>query len=146
MNDYRVARRRIDHVVMAVHDLRRPFLSATRFPGRCAKPPPLGDGKSPHSIQNVLYRTVGSDPKDIPPHKDRQFSFGGFVYDYLRAREGLAIRRVSTASLSNTASARRLPKTPHKSLHAFAKMERTPQLVSSLSYLPSDCQLDWSSS
>jgi catechol 2,3-dioxygenase-like lactoylglutathione lyase family enzyme len=87
--------RRIDHVVVAVHDLD----AASAFYQR------LGfqvGARNRHSwgTENRLIQfgssfieliTVGSDASAIADHEPGRFSFGGFVRDYLREREGLAM-------------------------------------------------------
>jgi len=89
------AERRIDHLVHAVHDLD----AATDFYRR------LGfqvGARNRHSwgTENRLVQfgssfieliTVGDGPEEIPPHEPGRFSFGAFVRDYLREREGLGM-------------------------------------------------------
>lgn len=87
--------RRIDHVVVAVHDLdaagafyqRLGFLVGAR-------------NRHPWGTENRLIQfgssfieliTVGPDADAIVDHAPGHFSFGGFVRDYLREREGLAM-------------------------------------------------------
>lgn len=88
------ASRRIDHLVLAVHDLdaaaawyeRIGFQVGTR-------------NRHPWGTENRLVQfassfleliTVG-EATDIPPHAPNFFSFGAFVRDFLRRREGLAM-------------------------------------------------------
>jgi hypothetical protein len=89
------ALRRIDHVVVAVHDLD----AAGAFYGRLGFQ--VGPrNRHPWGTENRLIQfgssfieliTVGPDADAIPHHEEGRFSFGGFVRDYLRAREGLAM-------------------------------------------------------
>jgi catechol 2,3-dioxygenase-like lactoylglutathione lyase family enzyme len=86
--------RRIDHLVVAVHDLdqaagfyqRLGFLVGSR-------------NRHPWGTENRLIQlsgsfieliTVGEGP-NIAPHKPGAFSFGAFLQDYLKEREGLAM-------------------------------------------------------
>ncbi|PWC35946.1 VOC family protein [Azospirillum sp. TSO35-2] len=89
-----VSRRRIDHLVLAVHDLDR---AAALYEG-------LGfqvgaRNRHPWGTENRLIQfrssfleliTVG-DGALIPPHAPGRFSFGAFVRDCLETREGLAM-------------------------------------------------------
>jgi catechol 2,3-dioxygenase-like lactoylglutathione lyase family enzyme len=87
--------RRIDHIVVAVRNLdeagdfyrRLGFQVGTR-------------NRHPWGTENRLIQfgssfieliTVGENPNLIPPHERRRFSFGAFMRDYLRQREGLAM-------------------------------------------------------
>lgn len=90
-----MTRRRIDHLVVAVHDLD----GAAAFYGR------LGfqvgaRNRHPWGTENRLIQfgrsfieliTVGDDAGAIPEHAPGRFSFGAFVRDTLRTREGLAM-------------------------------------------------------
>lgn len=90
-----VSKRCIDHIVLAVHDLE----AAAEFYAR------LGfkvgaRNRHPWGTENRLVQfgssfieliTVGDAPEAIPPHEPRRFSFGAFVQDYLRKREGFAM-------------------------------------------------------
>lgn len=87
--------RRIDHLVVAVRDLDE----AGEFYGR------LGfqvgaRNRHPWGTENRLVQlrssfieliAVGQDGRAIAPHGPREFSFGAFVRDYLKQREGLAM-------------------------------------------------------
>jgi catechol 2,3-dioxygenase-like lactoylglutathione lyase family enzyme len=86
--------RRIDHLVIAVHDLDK----AASFYRR------LGfqvGARNRHSwgTENRLIQFPGTflelitvgEGAQIPPHKPGSFSFGAFVQDYLKEREGLAM-------------------------------------------------------
>lgn len=87
--------RRIDHVVLAVHDLdgtaelfaKMGFLVGAR-------------NRHPWGTENRLIQfhssfieliTVGADRSIVPEHGERRFSFGAWVRDYLCEREGIAM-------------------------------------------------------
>lgn len=86
--------RRIDHLVIAVHDLDK----AAGFYQRLGF---LVGARNRHSwgTENRLVQFPGTflelitvgEGAQIPPHKPGHFSFGAFVRDYLRDREGLAM-------------------------------------------------------
>lgn len=101
--------RRIDHLVVGVHDLeaagalytRMGFLVGVR-------------NRHPWGTQNRLIQfgssfieliAVGGDGDAIPPHGPRHFSFGAFVRDHLQSREGLAMLVLDSADAA--ADARR---------------------------------------
>ncbi|RUM06181.1 VOC family protein [Rhizobium chutanense] len=87
--------RRIDHIVLAVHDLE----AAAEFYGH------LGfqvgaRNRHPWGTENRLVQfhssfieliTLGEDRKVIPPHEPGRFSFGAFVRDYLASAQGFAM-------------------------------------------------------
>lgn len=86
--------RRIDHLVVAVHDLE----------GAAAFYRNLGfqvgaRNRHPWGTENRIIQLSGSfielialgEGADIPPHAAGSFSFGAFVRDYLQHREGLAM-------------------------------------------------------
>jgi len=100
--------RRIDHLVIAVHDLDK----AADFYRR------LGfqvGARNRHSwgTENRLVQfpgtfleliTVGEGAR-IPPHQQGHFSFGAFVQDYLRDREGLAMLVLDSQDAKGDAAA-----------------------------------------
>lgn len=92
--------RRIDHIVVAVHNLdgagkfyhRLGFQVGTR-------------NQHPWGTENRLIQfgssfieliTIGSHANPIPSHDTRHFSFGAFIKDYLDKREGLAMLVLSS--------------------------------------------------
>lgn len=92
--------RHIDHIVVAVRDLDQ---AAEIYRG-------LGfqvgaRNRHPWGTENRLIQfgrsfieliTTGNDAGLIPPHQERSFSFGAFVRDYLRQREGIAMLALSS--------------------------------------------------
>jgi hypothetical protein len=100
-------KRRIDHLVVAVHDLD----GAARLYER------LGfqvgaRNRHPWGTENRLIQFATSfieliavgEGADIPAHGPRVFSFGAFVRDYLARREGLAMLALSTEDASAAAA------------------------------------------
>lgn len=89
------ARRRIDHVVVAVHHLD----SAGAFYERLGFTVGVRN-RHPWGTENRLIQfgssfielvTVGREAGAIPRHEEGRFSFGGFVRSYLRDREGQSV-------------------------------------------------------
>lgn len=87
--------RRIDHVVVAVHDLDAAGAFYQRLGFQVG-----ARNRHPWGTENRLIQfgdsfieliTVGPDAQAIADHAPGRFSFGGFVRDYLREREGLAM-------------------------------------------------------
>jgi len=87
--------RRIDHVVVAVHDLDAAGAFYQRLGFQVG-----ARNRHPWGTENRLIQfgssfieliTVGPDAEAIADHAPGRFSFGGFVRDYLREREGLAM-------------------------------------------------------
>ena len=87
--------RRIDHLVHAVHDLdaAADFYRSLGFQVGARNRHPWGTENRLVQFRSSFVEliTVGDRPEDIPPHEPGRFSFGGFVRDYLREREGLAM-------------------------------------------------------
>lgn len=89
-----MVQRRIDHLVVAVHDLERAagFYRGLGFQVGARNRHPWG-------TQNYLIQFPSSfieiialgETADIAPHSPGVFSFGAFVRDYLSFREGLAM-------------------------------------------------------
>jgi catechol 2,3-dioxygenase-like lactoylglutathione lyase family enzyme len=86
--------RRIDHLVVAVHDLDEASTFYQRLGFQVG-----ARNRHPWGTENRLVQfgssfieliTVGEDAA-IPPHGEGSFSFGAFVRDYLAKREGLAM-------------------------------------------------------
>lgn len=89
-----VSDRRIDHLVLAVHDLDAAAGTYERLGFQVGQ-----RNRHPWGTENRLIQfgssfleliTVG-DGTAIPPHEPGRFSFGAFVRDYLLRREGLAM-------------------------------------------------------
>src|SRR3954453_4340397 len=86
--------RRNDHLVVAVHDLdpAGSFYQRLGFQVGARNPHPWGTEnrivQPPSSFIELI--TVGEGAA-IAPHRASAFSFGAFVQDYLRDREGLAM-------------------------------------------------------
>lgn len=89
------SKRRIDHIVLAVHDLEAAGQFYTRLGFKVG-----ARNKHPWGTENRLVQfgssfieliTLGEDLGAIPPHEPGRFSFGAFVRDYLREREGFAM-------------------------------------------------------
>jgi len=86
--------RRIDHLVLAVHDLEAAAEFYRRLGFQVGARNRHSWGTENHVIQFASsfleLITVGEDGQ-IPPHTPHAFSFGAFVRDYLARREGLAM-------------------------------------------------------
>lgn len=86
--------RRIDHLVLAVHDLDAAGETYARMGFQVGK-----RNRHPWGTENRLVQFGSSflelislgDDAEIAPHGPRYFSFGAFVRDYLAEREGLAM-------------------------------------------------------
>lgn len=87
--------RRIDHVVVAVQDLDSAgaFYERLGFQVGARNRHPWGTENRLIQFESSFIEliTVGSDANAIADHEPGKFSFGGFVRDYLREREGLAM-------------------------------------------------------
>lgn len=100
--------RRIDHIVIAVHNLdeagdfyqRLGFQVGTR-------------NEHPWGTENRLIQfgssfveliTVSAQAYQIPPHGTRRFSFGSFLRDYLQQHEGFAMLALSSNSAQRDAA------------------------------------------
>ena len=87
--------RRIDHVVVAVHDLDAAgaFYQRLGFQVGARNRHPWGTENRLIQFGNSFIEliTVVPDAEAIADHAPGRFSFGGFVRDYLREREGLAM-------------------------------------------------------
>ncbi len=86
--------RRIDHLVLAVHDL---DAAADRYEqlgfqvGARNRHPWGTENRLVQFGSSFLELITVADEELIPPHAPGFFSFGAFVRDYLRRREGLAM-------------------------------------------------------
>ncbi|MEO1975112.1 MAG: VOC family protein [Paracoccaceae bacterium] len=86
--------RRIDHLVLAVHDIDAAGKTYERMGFQVGK-----RNRHPWGTENRLVQFGSSflelisvgDGAEIEPHRPRHFSFGAFVRDYLAEREGLAM-------------------------------------------------------
>lgn len=87
--------RRIDHLVVAVHDLDAAGAFYQRLGFQVG-----ARNRHPWGTENRLIQfgssfieliTISADAEAIAGHAPGRFSFGGFVRDYLREREGLAM-------------------------------------------------------
>lgn len=88
-------RRRIDHVVVAVHDLDAAgaFYRGLGFQVGARNRHPWGTENRLIQFRDSFIEliTTGDAPEAIPEHAPGRFSFGAFVRDYLQHREGLAM-------------------------------------------------------
>lgn len=93
--------RHIDHIVVAVRELDEAAEVYRRLGFQVG-----ARNRHPWGTENRLIQfrssfieliTVGKDVRSIPPHQPRRFSFGAFVRDYLREREGLAMLALNSA-------------------------------------------------
>ena len=101
--------RRIDHVVVAVHELDR-TCDFYRDLGFCVG----ARNRHPWGTENRLIQfassfieliSIGDNAVAIQPHDEGQFSFGAFVQNYLHKREGLAMLALnSTDAKADAAS------------------------------------------
>jgi len=86
--------RRIDHLVIAVHDLERAAEFYRRLGFQVGARNRHSWGTENHIVQfpgTFLELITVGEGAPIPPHEERRFSFGAFVQDYLKDREGLAM-------------------------------------------------------
>lgn len=87
--------RRIDHVVLAVQDLEAAaaFYAMLGFQVGARNRHPWGTENRLIQFGSAFIEliTVENSSAAIPDHAPRHFSFGAFVRDYLREREGLAM-------------------------------------------------------
>jgi catechol 2,3-dioxygenase-like lactoylglutathione lyase family enzyme len=86
--------RRIDHLVVAVHDLEGAagFYRNLGFQVGARNRHPWGTENRIIQLPGSFIELIAlGDGAEIPPHAPGSFSFGAFVRDYLRHREGLAM-------------------------------------------------------
>lgn len=86
--------RRIDHLVVAVHDLEGAagFYRNLGFQVGARNRHPWGTENRIIQLSGSFIELIAlGEGADIPPHAAGSFSFGAFVRDYLRHREGLAM-------------------------------------------------------
>lgn len=99
--------RRIDHLVLAVHDLDAAALFYERlgFQVGARNRHPWGTENRLVQFQSSFLEliTVGKGA-EIAPHGPRFFSFGAFVRDYLARREGLAMLVLDSRDARNDAA------------------------------------------
>lgn len=93
--------RHIDHIVVAVRDLDRAadVYRSLGFQVGSRNRHPWGTENRIIQFGSSFVEliTVGDDARRIEPHQERGFSFGAFVRDYLRNREGIAMLVLSSA-------------------------------------------------
>ena len=93
--------RHIDHIVVAVHDLHQAgdFYRRLGFQVGARNQHPWGTENRIIQFGSSFIEliTAGANPELIPPHRAHRFSFGAFVRDYLREREGLAMLVLSSS-------------------------------------------------
>lgn len=91
----KVSPRRIDHLVLAVHDIDAAAALYQRLGFRVGE-----RNRHPWGTENRLIQlrssfleliSVGASATSIPPHEPGRFSFGAFGRDYLEQREGFAM-------------------------------------------------------
>lgn len=100
--------RRIDHLVLAVHDLTAAASWYERLGFQVGARNRHPWGTENHVIQfgsSFLELITVADPDLIPAHAPGQFSFGAFVRDYLSEREGLAMFVLDSADAQADAAA-----------------------------------------
>lgn len=94
-------RRRVDHLVHAVHDLDAAgdFYRRIGFQVGPRNRHPWGTENRIVQLRSSFVEliTVGDRPEDIPPHEPGRFSFGAFVRDYLLRRQGVAMLVLDSA-------------------------------------------------
>ena len=86
--------RRIDHLVLAVHDLEyaADFYTRMGFQVGARNRHPWGTENRLIQFRSSFLELISvADAGQIPPHAHGFFSFGAFVEDYLTRREGLAM-------------------------------------------------------
>ena len=86
--------RRIDHLVIAVHDLDKAASFYQRLGFQVGTRNRHSWGTENRLVQfpgTFLELITVGEGAQIPPHKPGSFSFGAFVQDYLKEREGLAM-------------------------------------------------------
>lgn len=111
--------RRIDHVVVAVSDLDRAaeFYRQLGFQVGTRNRHPWGTENRLVQFASSFIEliTYDGDGSDVPPHDDDNFSFGAFVRDYLKMREGFAMLCLDSADAEADAASFR-----QRGLGAFA--------------------------
>jgi len=100
--------RRIDHLVLAVHDLdgAAAFYEGLGFRVGARNRHPWGTENRIVQFRSSFLElvTVGEDASLIPPRKPGFFSFGAFVRDYLARREGMAMLVLDSADAKGDAA------------------------------------------
>lgn len=100
--------RRIDHLVVAAHDLERTagFYRKLGFQVGARNQHPWGTENRLVQFGSSFIEliTVGAAADHIPPHQPRRFSFGAFVRDFLQQREGIAMLVLSSADARSAAA------------------------------------------
>ncbi|MFC4173761.1 VOC family protein [Microvirga sp. GCM10011540] len=86
--------RRIDHLVVAVHDLDEASSLYQRlgFQVGARNRHPWGTENRLVQLQSSFIELIAlGEGAEIPPHEEGRFSFGAFLRDYLEQRQGLAM-------------------------------------------------------
>jgi catechol 2,3-dioxygenase-like lactoylglutathione lyase family enzyme len=100
--------RRIDHIVIAVRHLEEAgdFYRRLGFQVGTRNQHPWGTENRLIQFGSSFIElvTVGANPKLIPPHEVRRFSFGAFIRDYLQQREGFAMLVLSSDNAQRDAA------------------------------------------
>ncbi|WP_445500761.1 VOC family protein [Microvirga sp. G4-2] len=100
--------RRIDHLVIAVHDLDKAADFYRRLGFQIGARNRHAWGTENRIVQfpgTFLELITVGEGAQIPPHKSGHFSFGAFVQDYLRNREGLAMLVLDSQDAKSDAAA-----------------------------------------
>jgi catechol 2,3-dioxygenase-like lactoylglutathione lyase family enzyme len=99
--------RRIDHLVLAVHDLEdaADFYTRMGFQVGARNRHPWGtENRLIQFRSSFLELITVADAGQVPPHADGFFSFGAFVADYLTKREGLAMLALGSSDAAADAA------------------------------------------
>lgn len=99
--------RRIDHLVLAVHDLENAadFYTRMGFQVGARNRHPWGtENRLIQFRSSFLELITVTDAGRVPPHAPGFFSFGAFVADYLTKREGLAMLALDSSDAAADAA------------------------------------------
>jgi len=100
--------RRIDHIVVAVRSLDQAgdFYRSLGFQVGARNKHPWGTENRLIQFGSSFVEliTIGESAPLSPPHEARQFSFGAFVREYLKQREGLAMLVLSSNNAERDAA------------------------------------------
>jgi len=100
--------RRIDHLVLAVHDLEdaADFYTRMGFQVGARNRHPWGTEHRLIQFRSSFLELITvADAEQVPPHAYGFFSFGAFVEDYLTKREGLAMFALRHPNRANLTAA-----------------------------------------
>ena len=98
---------RIDHLVLAVHDLEdaADFYTRMGFQVGARNRHPWGtENRLIQFRSSFLELITVADAEQIPPHAHGFFSFGAFIKDYLTKREGLAMLALDSSDAAADAA------------------------------------------